>query len=386
MRRKRFWKKIFWMNGRKMSTNNKTSSSKRLRSIESNNGDDVKQQQQQRHNHLIIVGCYDGHVCGWESATTIINETHNKVGIFHPTFSFKAHDSCVRGIDLSTNKTNLVTCSTDETLQIYDLNRKIIIDRCAGAHRADVTAVSFISSATNNNSTKNNNNNNTLDDILSGDADGTIYYWKNNQVLTTLKGHKPSKVTSIAIHPSHRLALTTGMDNSLRMWDLVHGKPAPRKKLEDFTIISCACWAPDGSRYAILGNDCIVVVFDTIDDAISGIYKHEKRVNSIRFVEDVIIASASDDGFVRFIGADGSQVRKFDCRRNNNNSSSSIINTSRIKDIGILRDHHSNQPSHLVALSSDGCIHVFDIHDDNEMTLPIQVIEFEGRGTCMTCI
>jgi protein MAK11 len=194
-----------------------------------------------------------------------------------------------------------------------------------------------------------------------------------------LRGHKrESQVTSIAVHPSERVALSTANDNSLRMWDLVQGKAAPRKKLEDFKTLSCACWAPDGKRYALVGNDNVVVILDAgsdEDDRPLGSLVHPKRVNALRFVEDVVLVSGCDDGVVRVIGADGSLMRSLNCQ--------SGERPVRVRDVGAGVGEMGE--SILVAACSDGAIRVWNLDDDESGDEPLAVLNL-GTAAHVTCM
>jgi protein MAK11 len=68
--------------------------------------------------------------------------------------------------------------------------------------------------------------------LLSASEDGTLCLFRARDwvVLRALKGHK-GRVNSIAVHPSNKVALSVGKDNTLRMWDLMRGKGSASTKL-----------------------------------------------------------------------------------------------------------------------------------------------------------
>ena len=61
--------------------------------------------------------------------------------------------------------------------------------------------------------------------MLTASEDGTICIWQTADWvhLKTLLGHSGA-VTSVAVHPSCRIALSCGRDRTLRTWDLIKGK------------------------------------------------------------------------------------------------------------------------------------------------------------------
>jgi protein MAK11 len=290
----------------------------------------------------IIAGAYDGTLHGWQG-------TFDDMKL---AFAFKAHESCIRSLDVM----NAIACSAaaDESVQIYDLEKRRVIDRMSGVHQDDVTAVAFA---------KDKDGDLFL---ITGDLQGKLFVWtvKDRKVIHELKGHKQtSPVTSIAVHPSGRVALSTARDNSLRMWDLVKAKPAPRIKLDDFSLLSSACWSPDdGARYAIVGDDLTVLIFDALSssDKPMGLNKHPKRINAIEFVQDVVLVSGCDDGILRVLGADGSVVRMFQPE-----------SKCRLRDVACLavnkeKETDGDQGLYITGAFSNGTIRVWDLNNDSD--------------------
>lgn len=58
----------------------------------------------------------------------------------------------------------------------------------------------------------------------------TIFHARDWVVLRVLRGHK-GRVNSVGIHPSGKVALSVGVDKTLRMWDLMRGKGSASMKL-----------------------------------------------------------------------------------------------------------------------------------------------------------
>jgi protein MAK11 len=285
----------------------------------------------------IIAGAYDGTLHGWQGS---VDEEIKLV------FAFKAHESCIRSLDVMDS----IACSAaaDESIQVYDLNTRKVIDRMSGVHEDDVTAVAFA---------KDKDGDLFL---ITGDLQGKLYVWamKDRKVIHELKGHKQtSAVTSIAVHPSGRVALTTARDNSLRMWDLVNAKPAPRIKLDDFKVLTCACWSPDdGARYAIVGDNITVLIFDALSSSEKplGLNKHPRRINAVKFVQDVVLVTACDDGILRVLGADGSLVRSFQPE-----------SRCRLRVVACTLEHDEGG-LYVAGAFSDGTIRVWDLNEDND--------------------
>jgi len=58
------------------------------------------------------------------------------------------------------------------------------------------------------------------------------------------------EVSSISIHPTGRLALSTSQDSSLRLWNLVKGKCAHTTTLT--SPAEQVAFSPSGSSYAVV--------------------------------------------------------------------------------------------------------------------------------------
>lgn len=115
--------------------------------------------------------------------------------------------------------------------RIYNLRRKREIGVLL-EHTDEITCLAFIGKGF----------------LLSGGADSTICIWRTSDwlCLHKLGGHKAA-VTSIAPHPTGKLALSTGKDRTLRLWDLVKGRIAFITRLDE--VGEKVFWSPDAERY-----------------------------------------------------------------------------------------------------------------------------------------
>ena len=88
----------------------------------------------------------------------------------------------------------LASGGSDEHIRLYDLRRRAEAGELL-YHKGTVTSLGFVGSA----------------HLLSGSDDGTVCIWRvyDWSLLHVLGGHK-GPVTALAVHPSGKLALTTG--------------------------------------------------------------------------------------------------------------------------------------------------------------------------------
>ena len=76
-----------------------------------------------------------------------------------------------------------------------------------------------------------------------------VWHADSWQTLRALPGHR-SPILSLAVHPSGRVALSVARDRGLRLWDLVAGRCAYKRRLpHEATTVA---FAPDGTAYALV--------------------------------------------------------------------------------------------------------------------------------------
>lgn len=146
--------------------------------------------------------------------------------------------------------------------------------------------------------------------LLAGCSDGTISVWRAGggwECMRTLRGHR-GEVSSIAVHPSGCLALTTARDGTLKLWDLVKGRVTFSTKVENDA--DGVIFAPSGVRYALhAGNIAVVRLVsnagntgsDTSNEAGTIQLQHTRRVQSMLFGQggDSIVITGAEDGALR---------------------------------------------------------------------------------------
>ncbi|KAG7272214.1 hypothetical protein CRUP_035741 [Coryphaenoides rupestris] len=170
-------------------------------------------------------------------------------------FTHHAHTASISVVAAS--ERFVVTGSRDETIQLYDL-RKGVEHGALLHHDGTITCLEFYGSS----------------HLLSGGEDGLLCVWstKKWECLKSIKAHR-GQVSSLSVHPSGKLALTVGTDKTLR-------------------------WSPDGNKYVVVINDK-VDIYDLETASLTGSITNPKRISSIKFVTNSILAIAGDDEKVR---------------------------------------------------------------------------------------
>ncbi|KAJ3581985.1 hypothetical protein NHX12_016013, partial [Muraenolepis orangiensis] len=193
-------------------------------------------------------------------------------------FSHHAHTASISAVAAS--ERFVVTGSKDETIQLYDL-KKGVEHGALLHHDGTISCLEFYGSS----------------HLLSGGEDGLICVWstKKWECLKSIKAHK-GKVTSLSVHPSGKLALSVGTDKTLRTWNLVDGRAAYIKNIKlNAQIVR---WSPEGDRYVVVIDDK-VDVYDLATASLTGSIINPKRISSIKFITNSILAIAGDDEKVR---------------------------------------------------------------------------------------
>ncbi|XP_063181955.1 p21-activated protein kinase-interacting protein 1 isoform X2 [Chroicocephalus ridibundus] len=205
--------------------------------------------------------------------------------------------------------------------------------------------------------------------LLSGAEDGLICIWntKRWECLKSIKAHK-GHVTSLSIHPSGKLALSVGTDKTLRTWNLVEGRSAFIKNLKQNAHI--VKWSPDGEKYVtVITNKVDIYKLDTA--SIIGTITTEKRISSLRFITNSILAIAGDDEIIRFYSCDSQKcLCEFKAHEN------------RIKDIYSFERDGQNV---IVTASSDGYIKMWNLDLNKIKGVPSLLCEVNTKAR-LTCL
>ncbi|XP_054840478.1 p21-activated protein kinase-interacting protein 1 isoform X2 [Eublepharis macularius] len=291
----------------------------------------------------LIGGCYEQILFGFA-----VRPAENWAVV--PDFTHHAHSASLSAV--AVNDRYVVTGSRDETMQIYDLKKRVEHGALL-QHNGTISCLEFYGKT----------------HLLSGAEDGLICIWntKKWECLKSIKAHR-GHVTSLSIHPSGRLALSVGTDRTLRTWNLVEGRSAFIKNLKQNAHL--VKWSPSGELYVVvIANKVDIYKLETA--AVSGTIVTEKRVSSVRFITDCILAIAGDEEFVRL----------FDCE-SQNCLCEYKAHENRIKDI------HSFEREGLhvlVTASSDGYIKMWSLDPDKIKSSPSLLCEVNTKAR-LTCL
>jgi hypothetical protein len=128
------------------------------------------------------------------------------------------------------------------------------------------------------------------------------------QEIHVVPGH-PGGATSAVFSKDGQILISSGRDNTIRLWDMTTGLPV--NILQGFTDRLSVDISPDGRLLAASSSDDTIRLFDMRTGIELAVIKgHEDDVLAVRFSPDgQLLASASTDGTVRLWTSTGNPVR-----------------------------------------------------------------------------
>ncbi|XP_029380314.1 p21-activated protein kinase-interacting protein 1-like [Echeneis naucrates] len=265
-------------------------------------------------------------------------------------FTHHAHTASISAVAAS--ERFVVTGSKDETIQLYDMKKRTEHGALLH-HDGSITCLEFYGSS----------------NLLSGAEDGLLCVWstKKWECLKSIKAHK-GHVTSLSIHPSGKLALSVGTDKTLRTWNLINGRSAFIKNIKQNAHI--VKWSPDGDKYVAVANDTMSI-YNLETASVTGTVTNPKRISSIKFLSNSIVAVAGDDEIVRLCDI---ETQKWVCEFKAHETRVKAVDSFHMEDYCVV-----------VTASNDGFIKMWKLHLKEELEPPTLLGEVNttARLTCL---
>ncbi|TMS09807.1 p21-activated protein kinase-interacting protein 1-like [Larimichthys crocea] len=292
----------------------------------------------------LIAGSYEQIAFGYRV------KTDEKEWTAKPNFTHHAHTASISAVAAS--ERFVVTGSKDETIQLYDMKKKTEHGALLH-HNGSITCLEFYGSS----------------HLLSGGEDGLVCVWstKKWECLKSIKAHKGT-VTSLSVHPSGKLALTVGTDKTLRTWNLINGRSAFIKNIKQNAHI--VRWSPDGDKYVVVVDDK-VIIYNLETASVTGTITNPKRIASVKFLNNSILAVAGDDEIVRLCDV---EKEKWVCEFKAHETRVKAVDSFITEDYCVM-----------VTASNDGFIKMWKLHLKEELESPTLLGEVNttARLTCL---
>ena len=337
------------------------------------------------NNIRITLGTYDGWIYGWEptdlkknnekkkkmvdpstqSLSDILSSASNKSvdgkrlddGGMSLVYAYEAHVGIVRCAALmkGNNGNILATGGMDEIIRVYNLSKKREVGELV-QHTGGITSLQFVGTKY----------------LLSASEDKTVRIWrvKDWACLHVLGGHKEG-ITSLAVHPSGRLALSTSKDKTMRLWNLLEGRNAYISRLK--TIPEKVVWSPSAAMYAILFRNEIYVYRATDGEVIANKNTKGSRIQDVLFLNDNVICYSSTFGILSLW--------------NYVDESLSLQLNAGVKDR--IRSLVKINNRSILSVTTNGLVHVWDLTEDNltKDTTPLHTLKSIAKtGSRTTCL
>lgn len=231
----------------------------------------------------IIVGTYEQYLLGYK--------VHNIVNEYNIEKSFATHSHVASIRSVSSNKNYLASAGADETVCLYDMRSRRESIKLMH-HKDTINCIAFTPDGSH---------------LFTCSSDGSISAircgnWQLDKHWLT--AHKGSAVNTFAIHPTGKLALSTGEDGVLRTWNLVKGRQAyatnlvPKLK-SDAKWITIIKWSPSGEQYLLAINSNIYV-YSVESASIDRELTFDSKVICVEFLKDTLIAIGFENGEIKF--------------------------------------------------------------------------------------
>lgn len=295
----------------------------------------------------IIVGTNEEFILGYEVTTDKDGKVHLK-----QSFADHSHTGSVRQVAI-TDKF-LASGSTDEVIRIFDLHTRTSVGFIM-EHCGTITDLAFHGSKY----------------LFSAAEDGNICIFQKDKwkCEKTFQAHDGG-VTSLAVHPTGKLALSVGRDKKLRTWNLINGMRAYITNIK--TVADSVHWSPPGTHYLLVKGSC-VDVYEVASGQVTHSVDFKECVRSLIFVTDDIIA----------VGGEGKNVCLYDIKTEIE-LFQWTAHSMRVKSLHLIPQEAAER-LWLVSASSDGTIKVWGLELLSLSSAPklLGEVDTTCRITCM---
>ncbi|KIM57759.1 hypothetical protein SCLCIDRAFT_129798 [Scleroderma citrinum Foug A] len=201
----------------------------------------------------------------------------------------EGHTSLVNSVAFSPDGRHIVSCSWNNTIQLWDAQTGGLVGNPFQGHTDSVWSVAFSPDGRH---------------IASGSGDKTIRLWDaqtGGQVCNPLQGHT-SSVLSVVFSPDGRHIVSGSWDKIIRLWDAQTGGQVGNPLQGHTSSVMSVAFSPDG-RHIVSGSwDKTIQLWDaqTGDQVGNPLQGHTSSVFSVAFSPDGRnIASGSGDKTIR---------------------------------------------------------------------------------------
>jgi protein MAK11 len=212
--------------------------------------------------------------------------------------------------------------------------------------------------------------------MFTASEDRTICVWDTRswECVKKFAGHR-GPVTSMAVHPTGKLMLSTGTDKTVRTWNLIQGRCGFVTNLKE--PASLVRWAPGGELF-LLAYDKRVDIYKIANCGIIHTVEPAEAINCVLFLTDQLILYGTDSN--KIVVYDVDEEREI---------VSFKAHERRVKSISIipkqaLPNIDSTTEYVICSASSDGFIKLWTLQTKTYKETLIAEIQTKCRPNCLT--
>lgn len=276
---------------------------------------------------------------------------------FSQNFTNHAHNRSVKSIAYSPTGV-LVSGGADDQCHLLDLRRRKELGSLIEQEGA-ITSIEFHLNR----------------HMFTGSEDRTICVWDTRswECVKKWTDHRGA-ITSLAIHPSGKLMLSTSTDKTVRTWNLIQGRCGFVTNLKE--PANLVRWAPGGQHF-LLGYDKRIDIYRIANCGIVHSIEPNELINCVMFLtDDLIIYGTDSNKIVVYSLGRESEVNSF------------VAHNRRVKSVQLVPRHvfarlDSNIEYVICSASSDGFIKLWSLDRDTCNQNVLAQIQTRCRPNCL---
>ena len=199
-----------------------------------------------------------------------------------------------------------------------------------------------------------------------------------------MTGHR-KEITSLSIHSSGKLALSTSRDSTLRIWDLIKGRCSYHHILD--AVAETVAFSPSGALYALVSGSKVTVHQIGLEAGLVGELPHDRRVLCIAWHQDYVILTGTEAGSIHAWDITSSTQICEKVKAHQTRIRGLVVDISGAPLAKVLQDKAGAQCT-VASAATDGTVKTwsFDTARGADALQPLSELATGARLTCLTLV